>query len=315
MDLIVLLKKALDFTVPVLLIMGAGLLAAEILTETGALKKISRIGHPLSRFAHLPEACGVAVVTAMVSPLAANAMLQNMRENGVITDRETFFASLLTGAVAPVKETFTYHVPVILPALGLYAGAIYIGTLWLGTVALLLFVMIGGRIFLKSRRVEWQNTGSLVAFNDAASSLRSAVLRFFKRFFRIGGTFFLVTIIVFVLMETGVMSKIESSIMPLAEKLRLPGVVLPAVASYIASPIVGISMMGSLLRDHAVTEHQVIVALLFGSIFMLPVLYLRFYLPQWISIFGLKLGMIRGLTSASLVMAVRIMVLFVFISL
>lgn len=313
-ELLSLLKKAIYFTVPVLLIMGAGLAAAEILTETGALKKISKIGHPLSRFAHLPESCGVAVVTAVVSPLAANAMLQNMRESGLITDRETFFASLMTGALAPLKETFTYHLPVILPALGFYAGAVYIGTLWLGTFAILLFVMIGGRFLLKNRGIAWHDAAGLAATDTSSPSLRNGIVRFLKRFCRIGGTFFVVTLIVFILMETGIMSSIESLIMPLAKRLNLSSVILPAVAAYIASPIVGISMMGSLLRNHTVTEHQVIVALLFGSIFMLPVLYLRFYLPQWISIFGLKLGMARGLTSASLVMAVRVIVLIAFMS-
>lgn len=315
MDFLNLLHKTLNFALPTLLIMAAGLAASEVLMETGLLRKISKIGRPLGRLANLPEACGVAIVTAMFSFLAANAMLQSMRENKVLTDRETLFASLLTGVVAPVKETFTYHLPVILPALGLYAGTVYIVTLWLGSFALFVFVLVGSRIFLKEHKVRVYEAGGKDTSLQHPSSLKEAVRRFLKRFGRIGGTFFLVTLIVFTLMETGFMNRIERSIMPLSEILRLPAAVLPALAAYIASPIVGISMMGSLWREHVVNENQAITALLFGSIFMLPVLYLRFYFPQWISIFGLRLGLTRGLISAGLVMMVRVIMLLIFMNL
>lgn len=315
MEILNVLKRAMVFAFPTLLIIGLGLAVAEFLSETGILQKVSRIGRPLSRFARLPEACGVAIVTATVSFLAANAMLQSMRENKVLTDRETFFASLLTGAVAPVKEMFTYHLPVILPALGLYAGSVYVATLWLGSLALLLFVLIFGRIFMKDRKADSEKGEAEKISLPTKRSFKTAAFRFLKRYSRIGGIFFIVTTIVFFLIEAGFMAKIEHSIMPFARRLKLPGAVLPAVAAYVASPIVGISMMGSLWRQHIVTDNQVITALLFGSIFMLPVLYLRFYLPQWISIFGLKLGIMRGVTSIILVMAVRVTMLMVFLTL
>ncbi|MCX7822855.1 MAG: hypothetical protein N2260_05375 [Syntrophobacterales bacterium] len=315
MDILILLNKVLSFTVPTLLIMAVGLAVAEILMETGILYKISKLGRPLSRFANLPEVCGVAIATAMLSFLAANTMLQSMRENKVLTDRETLLASLLTGVVAPVKETFTYHLPVILPALGLYTGTIYIATLWLGSFSLLFFVMVASRILLRDRKVEWHGVRVNNVPHKTSRSFRSALFRFTKRFARIGGTFLLVTLVVFTLMETGLMTKIEYSIMPLSEKIRLPGVVLPAIATYIASPIIGISMMGSLRRDHVVNDNQAIRALLFGSIFMLPLLYMRFYFPQWVSVFGLKLGLIRGLISVGLVMMVRTTMLLVFMNL
>ncbi|SFM53553.1 hypothetical protein [Thermodesulforhabdus norvegica] len=316
MEPVVVFRKALNFTIPVLLIIGSGLAVAEILEETGIIQRISPIGRPLSRFARLPEVCGIAVVTATVSFLAANAMLQNMRENRVLTDRETFFASLLTGAVAPIKVTFTYHLPVILPALGLYAGCIYVATLWLGSIALLLFVLVVGRILLKDRKVDLDGFEEVrMIYREPQKSFKKALFRFLRRFARIGGTFFAVTVVVFFLVEAGLMLRIEHSIMPLAERLHLPGATLPAVAAYIASPIVGISMMGSLGRQHLVTDSQIITALLFGSIFMLPVLYLRFYLPQWISIFGIRLGTLRAVTSMVLVMAVRVAVLLAFMTL
>ncbi|MEJ5300266.1 MAG: hypothetical protein WHS38_04675 [Thermodesulforhabdaceae bacterium] len=311
-DLLLILKKAVNFAFPTILVIGVGLAVAEVLVETGIIMKISKIGRPLSRFAGLPDACGFAIITATVSFVAANSMLQDMRENKILTDRETFLASLLAGSIAPVKELFTYHLPVILPALGLYAGSVYMGTLWLGSVALLLFVMIAGRILLKNQHQRCDINLNFQNSTLPSHSRWSAVRRFFIRFGRIGGIFLTVTVTVFLLMELGVMARIEGFLMPLASYFSLPAAVLPAVAAYIASPLVGITMMGSILRQQIITDHQAIIALLFGSIFMLPVLYLRFYFPQWISIFGLRLGIIRGVTSAILTMCVRIAVLIVF---
>ncbi len=306
-----LLAKTLSFSWPVLLVMGGGLFVAELLAETGLLEVLGIIGRPLSRFAHLPDICGVAVAAGVVSPLAANAMLQDFRERGLLTDRETFFASILNGTIAPIKETFTYQLPVVLPALGMHVGMVYIGTLWLGSFVLLLFVMICGRVVVKPREVR---DAPLSHPMQAERSFKKAALRWGKRFGRIGGTFLVVTTGVFILIDRGVMKSIEDVLVPLASSLHLPSVVFPSVVAYIASPLVGISMMGSLVHGGTVTDRDAIVALLFGSVFMLPLLYVRLYIPQWIAIFGVRLGMLRGLTSGGLVMATRIVVLCLFLA-
>ncbi|WP_448384394.1 nucleoside recognition protein [Desulfosoma sp.] len=307
---VTLITKTASFSASVLLIMGIGLAASEILLETGLLRRLEGIGKPLSRLAHLPDVCGVAVVAGILSPLAANTMLQSLREEKIITDRETFFASLLNGTIAPVKEAFTYQLPVILPALGIHVGLVYIGTLWLGAFVLFVFVAVCGRLALSSRVV----ANRPVAFSTAAPpSVRKAVHRWVKRFGRIAGIFFCVTFCVFLLMDLGILAKLEGMLSPLAAQLNLPPIVFPSVAAYVASPLVGISMMGSLVRSASVGHRDAIVALLFGSLFMLPVLYLRFYVPQWVAIFGVRLGVLRALTSASLIMATRLFVLFLFL--
>lgn len=313
MDFISVVIKTISFVSPILLIMFIGLFVSEILIELGWMKRLEKIGKPLTSLSNLPKACGVTFIAAIGSPTAANTMLQDLRENKVLTDKEVLLASLLNTTVVPIRETFTYHLPVILPALGLYVGMVYIGTLWLGTLVLLLFVIVCGKILLKDRNVDVD--ASVVSVEEVAfeKSIGNATKKSLKRFGRIGFTFLSVTFVVFMLMNLGIIEKIEEYVIPFAKILNLPPIVFPPIAAYIASPLVGFSMIGSLIHSGVITEKEAIISLLFGSIFMLPILYLRFYFPQWISIFGLRLGILRGLTSMSLIMLTRIIILLIFI--
>ncbi|MGQ9669154.1 MAG: nucleoside recognition protein [Desulfosoma sp.] len=305
-----LISKTFFLTAPVLLIMAIGLAASEILWEMGLLRRLGTVGKPLSRFARLPETCAVAVITSLISPTAANTMLQSLRENKILTDRQTYLASLLNGAIVPVKEVFTYQLPVVLPALGAQVGLVYIGTLWLGALVLFLFVIVCGRLMLS------RSDNGHAAVQPAPSgpmSLRRVLSRCVKRFGRIATIFLSVTLCVFVLMDLGILARLERLLSPAFAWLDLSPIVLPSIATYVISPLVGTSMLGTLVRNDLVDPREAIVALLFGSVFMLPLLYMRFYLPQWVAIFGLRLGVLRALTSATLIMATRLVVLVFFL--
>jgi len=95
--------------------------------------------------------------------------------------------------------------------------------------------------------------------------------------------------------------------------INLPARVMPAMSVYIASPLLGYASIGSLIQSHKISEKSAILALLLGSIFMLPILYIRMFFPARIAIFGLKLGIIGGLISMSLGMITRTFVLLIFL--
>ena len=302
------LLSTISFTLRVLPIVFFGMLASEVLLGFGLLKKLEKIGKPLTKLAKLPDVCGVAFVTAIGSPTASNAMLQDLREEGLLKDREVLLSSILNSTVVPLKETFTYHLPVILPMLGLYVGGVYVATLWLGTVVLLTFVIVCGRLTLDGRSVAVE-----MAIDCKDFSFKLALRRTLKKFKRIGIIFVVVTFCTFTLMNVGLIDKTETILLPIAKVLNLPSIAIPAIATYIASPIVGFSMFGSLLQSGAICERDAIISLLLGSVFMLPILYIRFYFPQWISIFGLRLGLLRGLISLSLMIFTRAAVLLLFL--
>jgi len=298
--------KTASFAAPILLIMFVSMVASEALIGAGIVNRLEKIGEPLASFANLPGICGVVLVTAFGSPTAANIMLQDLRENRIITEKETLLASILNTTSVSIRETLTYHLPIVLPTLGLYVGLVYIGTFWLGTLILLLFVVISGKIFLRKREV--------YGVELEKAEVSTMIKRVIRRYMRILSIFLTTTFAVFTLTELGLIKKIEDLVVPLAKVLNLPPAIFPPLAAYITSPLIGFSMIGSLIHNSVITEREAIISLLFGSIFMLPFLYIRFYFPQWISIFGFRLGVLRGLISMTLVMITRVIVLLIFIS-
>ena len=300
--------STLSLTLRVLPIVFFGMLTSEVLLGFGLLKRFEKIGKQLTKLANLPDVCGIAFITAIGSPTASNAMLQNLREEGVLKDKEALLSSILNSTVTPLKETFTYHLPVILPMLGLYVGGIYVATLWLGTIVSFIFVIICGKLILDGRSVAIE-----IVTNSKDFSFKLALRKTLKRFKRIAVVFIVVTFCTFTLMGAGLIDRTETLLHPIAKTLNLPSIAIPAIATYIASPIVGFSMLGSLLQSGVICEKDAIISLLLGSVFMLPILYTRFYFPQWISIFGLRLGLLRGLISLSLMMMTRTVILLIFL--
>ena len=103
--------KTASFAAPILLIMFVSMVASEALIGAGIVNRLEKIGEPLASFANLPGICGVVLVTAFGSPTAANIMLQDLRENRIITEKETLLASILNTTSVSIRETLTYHLP------------------------------------------------------------------------------------------------------------------------------------------------------------------------------------------------------------
>ena len=305
------LVKTINFVFPLLLIILIAMIISEIIIELGLLKKLKKIG-AITKLANLPEVCGVTFAVAIVSPTAANSMLQNMRENKILSDKEVLLASLLNSTIVPLRETFTYHLPVILPILGLYVGIVYVGTIWLSSLALLTFVIIYGRMSLKNTSKKINVT--VDNYCNHNRSIGNIIKRCLNRFKRICVTLIVTTFLIFTMLDLSLTKKIEEYIMPLGKVIGLPPQIFPAIAAYIVSPIVGFSMLATLLHNGIITEHDAIISLLLGSIFMIPILYARYYFPQWISIFGLKLGILRGMISLSISITIRIIVLLILLN-
>ncbi len=308
--------ETINFVIPILAIIFMGLWGVELLFGIGVMKKLELIGKPLTKVANLPPESGIAFVTAFGSHSAANAMLQELWDNKKITEMEVLLSSVLNGTTAPLKETFQYHLPVILPALGLYVGSIYIASMWLGTIMVLMFVILAGRLFLPER-----NLNDIVRMSDRDRSLPKrkilsiTIKKSAKNFKRIAKIFVVASFIMFLLINMGFFDAIQGFILPLAEFINLPPSVIPALTTYIASPTMGFPMIGALISNNKISGNMAIIALLSGSMLMLPVLYIKLYFPQWISIFRFRLGVIRGLITMSLLMITRGAILLIFVSL
>ncbi|PKP54433.1 MAG: hypothetical protein CVT90_01285 [Candidatus Altiarchaeales archaeon HGW-Altiarchaeales-3] len=311
--------ETVSFIIPLLILIFAGLFLTEVLFQWGVLKRFEVIGKPLMRLANLPPACAISFVAAIGSHLTANAMLQQLRNDNVIKDREVLLASILNTIFVPIKE-IKYHFGIIIPTLGLYVGGFYVVIMWLGTIVLITVVILAGILFLPKRNWDRDECDKKIHHGDTETRrknkfkiLQSSFNATLKTFKKISIMFSIATFIIFLLINIGIFDIIITVIEPSANAVGIPANAIPALTAYIASPLVGYPMIGALIESNEISNHEAIIALLFGSMFMLPILYLKLYFPQWVAIFGFKLGMIRGLISMSLFMLTRGIILILFL--
>ena len=97
--------------------------------------------------------------------------------------------------------------------------------------------------------------------------------------------------------------------LPLAELFKIPPETIVPLTSYVASPILGISLLGPMIHSGEITNMQAMIVLMLGSMFMLPIFAIRSQLPRKIAIFGTRLGVQIVAYSTALSIIVRLVVL------
>ncbi|WP_406659700.1 nucleoside recognition domain-containing protein [Methanolobus sp. ZRKC3] len=298
--------KALDFAIPILIMIFLGLFGTGVLIELGIMQKFSRFVSPLFKYTNLPDTCASAFVIAMGSTVAANTMVVNFRDGGCIDDRETMLCAMLNSTPAYVREILTYQIPIVLPALGPVVGGFYVMVFILTAIVKVSVVVILSKLFLKKNRCKFEDN-----VTDKQPSLKEAISKSLKRnkklFTKIVLIYLSMTTLVFYLREQGAFEIF--SVLPLADIFGIPPESIVPLTSYVASPILGISLLGPMISNDGISYLQAMIVLMLGSMFMLPVFAVRTILPRYISIFGPRIGVKIVVFSTGISMLVRFCIL------
>jgi hypothetical protein len=83
--------NVLDFALPVLIMIFAGLVGTSVLMELGLMQKFSKLVSPVFAYTNLPETCASSFVVALGSADAANSMLLQAKKESCINDRDTVY--------------------------------------------------------------------------------------------------------------------------------------------------------------------------------------------------------------------------------
>src|SRR5659263_782461 len=90
------LLLALQYLLSVIPATIAGIILMELLIEMGWVQRLGFIKAPFMRFGHLQEEVGVSFFVSFGSPTAGNSMVAELNKKGLIDDKETVIASLVT---------------------------------------------------------------------------------------------------------------------------------------------------------------------------------------------------------------------------
>ena len=316
--LVTVVRDVCDLALRILPITFVALFGTELLMQLGLMKKLAPLGTPLTRLSRLPPISTITFITGIGSILAANSMLAAYRNDGVIDDRELVLSSLLNSIPMYIRELVTYHFPVVFPLLGLWVGTVYFATFWLAGVIKLTFIIVSGRLMLGGvKKAEGEEDAVPVNEEQVEEQKRKpfkrlcldAFNRQIRLFLRIAAYTVGVTFVVLLLMELGLFRWTDALIGPMVRRCGLPTSVLGPLSAYVVSPMVGLASISTLLRSHQISEVQAGISLLIGGLVMIPLIYLRSMLPNYIVIFGAKLGTLIVFLSMSFALLARVIIL------
>ena len=303
--------EVLDFAIPILVMIFFGLFGTGILIELGFMQKFSGIVKPLFKYTNLPDTCASSFMVALGSTVAANGMVVHFKEEGCINEKETMLCALLNSTPAYVREIITYQIPIVLPALGPVVGGFYVMVFILTAIIKVSAVIILSKIFLKKNRCQYEEniSSKKVTLKDA---IKKSLKRNRKLFTKIALIYLSMTTLVFILRERGAFELFN--VLPLADLFGIPSESIVPLTSYVASPILGISLLGPMISNNGISYIQAMIVLMLGSMFMLPVFSIRSLLPRYVSIFGPRIGIRIVTFSTGISILVRFCILIILLS-
>jgi len=234
-------------------------------------------------------------------------MIARLRDEGNLSDRQAFLSAVMNSVPVYFREFFTYQLAFVIPVLGIFVGGAYAAVAIATGLIKLLLVVILGRAYLSkesSLPLKEDETRTEKGIIEAAKkSLRGQT----RIFLRISALYFVMTFLVLYLSREGILQSVN--VLPIAQMFRVPPETVVPLTIYVASPKAGITLLGPMIQNGVISETKALMVLMLGSLFMLPVYSVRSLIPNYTSVFGMKLGLSLVLTSTAISVLVRLMVL------
>jgi hypothetical protein len=265
---------------------------------------------PLIRFSRLPEEAGASIITFVASGSAGSAMLASFHERGMVDERETIIASIISNFFSFLNHALIYYLPIVVPILGLTAGMLYVGSRFAISLSVTLVAATIGHFLLKSRggKVKGDEDDTRTAKQKVVDGLKHAA-NVLKKILPRLVAIYLVTTAAIHMGWFDVFDAIEPALM------GLPGEASAIIAIGFADTTSAVIFAGSLLNEGMLTAVEVVAALLLTSIVSMSVVLFRHSLPGKIVYFGAKLGTKIAIYNAILNLFFTILALGVFLAL
>ncbi len=312
-----LLLQTLDDTVTTMITVFIMLFLTGLMVEMDAFSRITHLARPLVSISHLPAVSASTFAISLGSALAANTMIARLKAEGHLSERQAFLSAIMNSVPVYFRELFTYQLAFVIPVLGIFVGGAYaVISIATGLVKLAL-VLVLGRAYLPDDSSASSPSFAMSASSDASLqhqariNLRQAAIKSLQGqsriFFRIAGLYFIMTFLVLYLSREGILQSFD--VIPLADFFAVPPETVIPLTIYVASPKAGIALLGPLIQNGGVSETKALIVLMLGSLFMLPFYSLRSLLPNYTSVFGMRLGLTLVMISTCVSVVVRMSVL------
>lgn len=269
-----------------------GLILASVIAETGIFTRLSRLTTPLSRISGLSHGGVVSLLTMAVSATAGKAMLAGMYRDGTI-QKEEVIPTLIMGTFPVVlgESLLRVQLPAALVLLGPVLGILHV-TLNLFSS---LIQTVGALIYTHFRRRRGLNPD---AAGRAPEEIAETPLRL-DRATVIAGcrkalptlkqilpATILAVMVFWALSATGILDVIGTLFDPVLRLVGLPGQATAALVAQFLHFSAGQAIVAALLEEGTLSFSQAVVTLILGSMVVITMIYIKYSVPLYLSLFG-----------------------------
>ncbi|MBN1322609.1 MAG: hypothetical protein JW986_01225 [Methanotrichaceae archaeon] len=263
-----------------------GVIVANIIMETNVLSILARPMASMVRASHLSQGCFMAALACVVDSTAGKSALSELYRRGEVSDSETIVTLLMsTFPVVLGESLFRVQAPVAIVLLGPALGGLYVMlnlfSSFLQSIAALLY----SRLMMpcSSIPMEAPRSKGIVVTRDM---LRRGFKRSLPILRRMLPIVFGTMILMDQLMRHGLMDLMAALFGPLLRTLGLPGECIAPLAMQFVHFSAGYASVAALLDQGSITQKQALVTLVVGSMGVITMIYLRYSLSMYLSLFG-----------------------------
>lgn len=278
------------FLIRAVTLITVGVIIANIVLESDAMRKLSPLIRPFCRASNLPKEGAVALFASFFNPTAGKATLAGFYNEGKIGNKETILTVVMSTFPIVVGESlFRVHAPIALVLLGPFIGSIYIALSLLSAFIQSLAAFIYAKVRFPTPTCVEEEIYEYAEKTPKNQKLKTALKKSFSTLKRVLPIMVVAFLVVDFLFTLSVMNSISVVFDPVLRVLDLPGEVITALIADLAHFSAGYAIVAALLAKGVITAKQAILTLLIGSMLIITLVYLKYSLSMYISLFG-KLG-------------------------
>ncbi|MHC1611239.1 MAG: nucleoside recognition domain-containing protein [Candidatus Methanospirareceae archaeon] len=278
------------YLIRAVILITAGVIIANILLESDAMRRLSPLIRPFCSASNLPKEGVLSLFTSFFNPTAGKATLAGFYHERKIGDRETILTVVMsTFPIVLGESLFRVHAPIALVLLGPFIGSIYIALSLLSAFIQSFAAFVYAKIHLPPNP-----SAGIYEYTDADETpgnqkLKTALKRSFNTLKRVLPIMVVAFLVVDLMFTLSLMNTISVIFDPVLRVLDLPGEVITVLVADLAHFSAGYATIAGLLAEGAITAKEAILTLLIASMLNITLVYLKHSLSMYISLFG-KLG-------------------------
>ena len=277
-----------------MLFIGLGLFAGQVIEAAGWTGTLALLARPLFRYGRLGNRCSAAFTTAFLSGAAANAMLLDFYRENRISRKQLFLTNLVNQLPA-----YFLHLPttffIVIPLTGWAGGLYFILTLTATLVRTAGFLVYGHLVLPPQRDTGRQTKGPGTDGPSEKSDWRNIIKAIRQklppRLIGIGIYVIPIYVFIYVINALGFFSLAQAWLAGFVTTAFVPIESLSVVVlSFAAEFTSGFAAAGALMDAGVLTVKQTVLALLIGNVVAFPIRALRHQLPRYMGIFSPRMG-------------------------